>query len=129
MHNTLAIDPGGTTGIAMTADGVSFLTFTTDTPEHLWEYVAGHSWNVVLCERFKTAGQISKYGLYTTELVGGTRALCYFLQMKFEYREPQHRRAWQSLAQAYLEKKGEKFVVHEADALAHLMAWIKWVPS
>lgn len=126
--NILSIDPGGTTGIAMqivSPDAQQRLvrTATTDTPEQLYDLVAQYKWDAVICERFATAGRMSHYGLYTVELVGGVKALCYAYGMHFTYRQPQNRKAFQDVAHSQLTAEGKAFVVHQEDALAHLLSW------
>lgn len=119
----LAIDPGGTTGLA--ARGLSDLeptTMTTATPEELWDYVMRFEWTTVVCERF-SAQVISKYGLYTVRLIGGVEALCRVKQIPFVLRTTQNRKAYMDEAHAHLMKVGRKFVDHQTDALAHLLAW------
>lgn len=132
MGNVLAIDPGGTIGIATTADGETFSTFTTTTAEELWWLVAAGAWDMVLCENF-AAQTISKYGLHTVRLVGGVQAVCLIKAVPLTMRTPQDRRAWQEFAQKHLEERRtrtkERFVVHQADALAHLMSWLHWKPA
>jgi len=124
MH-ILSVDPGGTTGIAYQLVGPNdqYLIDTTfiETPEPLYDLVLEHKWDIVLCERFATAGRLSKYGIYTIQLVGGVHALCYEHGLKFQYRQPQNRTAFQDAAKAWF--RGEKHLDHEEDALAHLLSW------
>lgn len=127
----LALDPGGTTGCA-SYDGADFKTRTTSTPEELYDIITTRHWDTILCERF-SAQVISKYGLYTVELVGGVKALCYVKGIEIIMRTPTDRHAWQQFAENYLKDRrtrlGERFVDHQADALAHLMAHLKWEPK
>ncbi len=124
--NILSCDPGGTTGIAMqivSPDRQQRLvqTMTTSTPEELYDLVARYTWDTVLCERFSTAGRMSAIGIYTIQLVGGVHALCHQFKVQFIYRSPQNRKAFQDDAAKYL--LPTKHVIHEVDALAHLLAW------
>lgn len=126
--NLLAIDPGGTTGLAMQLNSPDrqqrlVKTATTDTPEQLFDIVAEYKWDAVIIERFVTAGRMSKYGLYTIELVGGVRALCHAYGVPFQVRQAQNRKAFQDVAHNFLMNSGVKFVDHEEDALAHLLSW------
>lgn len=126
--NVLALDPGGTTGVAMTFDDfqrtedMAYTTIATDDPLKVWRFVTAYKWNVVLCERFATAGRVSKYGLGTVEIVGGVRSLCAEHKTPFLYRQPQHRKSAQKEAKDYL--AGRPHVIHEEDALAHLLAYL-----
>lgn len=121
----LSIDPGGTTGIACQFaarhDQRLITTTTVDTPEALYDIVLEYKWDAVLCERFSTAGRLSKYGIYTIQLVGGVHALCHVNGLPFIYRQPQNRKAFQDVARAWF--AGAKHMPHQEDALAHLFSW------
>ena len=131
----LAIDPGGTTGYAVRFNSGSTVTSTTTDPEQVWGLVrdAGRSaGSTVIIERFATAGMLSRYGLHTIELVGGVRALCWAYSIKLVERQPQQRKAWQKQAEELLRAQrrkrggctdGRTYMIHEEDALAHLLAW------
>ena len=124
--NIIAVDPGQTTGVAMqivSPDEQQRLvkTTTADTPETIFDLVANYKWEVVVCENFATAGRMSKYGLYTVRIVGGIQALCHYLKIPLAMRQPQNRTAFQDDAAKYL--MPTKHVIHEVDALAHLLAW------
>lgn len=124
MH-ILSIDPGGTTGIAYQLVGPheqkKISTTHKLTPEGLYDLVLEYKWDVVLCERFSTAGRMSSFGIYTIQLVGGVHALCYTHDIQFVYRQPQNRKAFQDVAKAWF--KGAKHLDHEEDALAHMLSW------
>lgn len=124
----LSVDPGGTTGLAwqlVSPDAQQRLihTETAVAPEPVYDLVAEYKWDSVVCERFVTAGRMSKYGLYTIELVGGIKALCYHLGIQFSYRQPQNRKAFQKEAHEHLARLPDRHVIHEEDALAHLLSW------
>lgn len=126
--NILAIDPGGTTGVAFQvfdrAENMLIVTTTVTEPEELYDIVIGTEWDEIVCEKFSTAGLLSKYGLLTIELVGGVRALAYCMSRPFHYRAPQNRKAFQDEAKnTYF--AAMKHIIHEEDSLAHLLAW-KW---
>lgn len=121
----VAIDPGGTTGIAVTDNGTDFLTCTYTTPEEVWDLVSREPVDTVVIERFQTSDYLSKYGLLTIEIVGGTKALCHILHKKLVVHVPQNRYSQQDVAKSYLKELDLPFVIHEEDALAHLMYYLK----
>lgn len=122
--NLIAIDPGGTTGIAVKmAAADHYATSTETSPEKVWQLLTACLWDHVIVEKFATGGRISKYGLDTVEIVGGIRALCHTLRFPISLRQPTQRYAWQETAKDYLKSQGTHHVIHEIEALAHLMAW------
>lgn len=80
---------------------------------------------LVVIETFHTAGNISKYGLYTVDLIGGIRAICWYLDIPLIEHEPYVRRAFMARAidTLKLQRKSGRFTTHERDALAHLYAY------
>lgn len=121
----VAIDPGQTTGIAVTEDGVDFLTCTYTTPEEVWDLVKQEPVDTVIIERFQTSDYLSKYGLLTIEIVGGVKALCHVLGKRLVVHAPQNRYSQQDLSKQYLQKLGVPFVIHEEDSLAHMLYYLK----
>lgn len=86
-------------------------------PDEVWFLVKQYDWNHVICENFTTAGRISTYGLLTVRIIGGIQALCWSKDIPLTMRMPQHRYSKQKLANTMAT------VIHERDALAHLLAW------
>ncbi len=119
----LAIDPGGTTGIAY-KDTESkgspdlYVTATAKTPEELTELITPVL-DLVIIENFR-AQRIDRHGLYTVRLVGGVQVLCAHLKIKLVVQPPIMRRAFIHEARTLVKPNS---VVHEVDALAHLLAW------
>jgi hypothetical protein len=131
----LAIDPGGHSGLAWFESGLSY-EFTTRCV--LISEVMGYvnSWHdVVVIEPFATAGMLSRYGLETIDLVGQVKGWCLAKNIPVVLQRPQSRRAWQDKAEAYIVANktslsqpplvGPNFIVHEEDALAHLMQYLE----
>jgi hypothetical protein len=124
----LAIDPGGTTGLAWQMPDGSFMTEAVKEAEELWELLNPSLIQRVVYEQF--GGRIiSEHGLHTVRLIGGIQALCYYHKLPVQGRPPQSRKAFVDKAQDYIKQtKGIRFVVHEVDALSHLMSYL-WKPE
>lgn len=125
MVNILAIDPGGTTGIAIKLGG-NYQTCVVESAEDLWNLVSSTAWDAVIYEQFATGGLISKYGLHTTRLIGGIQALCHHFSVRCFAQPPQRRKAYLERAidvLRELHKSNHDWLEHEKDALAHLLAW------
>lgn len=124
MTNILAIDPGGTTGIAVRV-GEWLNTCVMKSPEEVFDLLQQHKdvLNVVVIENF-AAQDISKYGLHTVRIVGGVYALCYINKIEYVLHTPQDRYPFKEESKQWLETskrgKGIRYMVHELDALAHL---------
>lgn len=116
----IAIDPGGTTGIALrgTNTGMKYLTCTTSTLEELVDFLWNQDITHLVVENFQ-AQTISKWGLYTVRLVGVCQTIAHIKHAKYVLHIPQDRYPFQQEAKALLE--GRKTVIHEEDALAHLL--------
>lgn len=131
----LAIDPGQTTGMASVSDSQpsAYSTWHVTSDEAVLQWIMDNEPNVVVFERFATAGRLSKYGLRTIELVGKIIGVCYALNIKVVRQVPGSRRAFMHDAYMYCNwsfndsggyvrgKAGR--VVHEADALGHLLCY------
>lgn len=134
--NILSIDPGGTTGIAMRVDTIEsrgrpassaggvIRTTILKTLNELASLIGDTMrWEAVVCEQFATSDRISKYGLYTVELVGCVRAMCYDRGYRLYIHNPQDRISWLEDADELLKLTHKKHVIHEKDALSHLLAF------
>lgn len=118
----LAIDPGGSTGIAVRFPDGQFQTNTLTDPADLWDFFKpAVKPQVCVFEMFSTAGRVDKYMIYTIELVGGLRAITYALGIRSYVHVPSKRYPWLAQAEALLKGKGH--TRHEVDALAHLLAY------
>ena len=120
--NILSIDPGGTTGIAVSVGG-EIATCTSKDAQEVWGMV--QRFDIIIIERFATSGLLSKYGLHTIEIVGGVKALCYTLDKPLYVHQPQERYAFQQQAHTMLLDRKVAFLIHEEDSLAHLLAYME----
>jgi hypothetical protein len=123
MTGILAVDPGGTTGFALAFNGKIQATGTTKLAEEIWSIASRDAFDVIVVERFTTSGVLSKYGLLTIEIVGGLRAIAHLYGKTLVLHMPQHRLAYQTDAKTMLKEMGVHFVIHEVDALSHLLAY------
>lgn len=126
MKTVMAIDPGGTSGVAVRFVNGKILTCTTTTPEQLYNMMCNACLDHVVYESFQ-AQQINKYGLYTVELCGGIKAVAHTLGIPCAKHMPQDRYPFLDEAVKFLNDRKEAtsmhYVVHEKDALAHLFRW------
>lgn len=120
---TLAIDPGGTSGMATNILG-SYKTFVCITPEEVFSYLIRNKdlFSTVVIETFQ-AQLIGKWGLHTVRIVGGVYALCFEHKIEYVPHMPGERKAFLKEAKDYLRQNDRNALRHdhEMDALAHLM--------
>lgn len=120
----LAIDPGGTSGMALRIAATGDLvTFTCQTPEQVFDFIQGNkdSLEQIVIENF-SAETISKWGLHTVRIVGGVYALAYTYQIEHKVHQPQDRYSFQKDAKEILRLR-RGVVIHEHDAASHLLRW------
>lgn len=119
-----AIDPGITTGMAFRIGG-KLATCVGYSDEEVLDLI--HDVDVVVIERFATAGRLSAPGLITIELVGQVRGWCRAQGIHCETAIPQARYAYmqEAINNIGVGKLIEPSRVqqHERDALAHLLSW------
>lgn len=116
----VAIDPGGTSGVALRAVDGTILTTACKDPHDVYDIVSTPGVEQVVIENF-SAEHISKYGLHTVRIIGGVEAICYKLNIPYKVHMPQDRYPFKTEARAIL--KGRKVVIHEIEALEHLLRW------
>lgn len=120
----IAIDPGISVGIAVFIEPV-YKTLTTKEPDDLYSlFDKSYPFDVVIIERF-SAQDISSYGLYTVEMVGGVTAVASVLGMPLVRQQPQFRQGFLEYAKRMLNADSTlgSWTRHERDALAHLLAY------
>lgn len=118
----VAIDPGGTTGIAIKLPIVDsmYVTCTTSTPVQLYEFLKRTDFSHLIVENYQ-AQTIGHWGLYTVDLVGACKAIAHMKGAVYVKHMPQDRYAFKKEARQIL--KGRKVVIHEIEALEHLLRW------
>lgn len=124
----LALDPGGSTGIALRLPDGRFLTNTVQDPGDLWDFFIERP-DFVVYEIFATGGRVDRYMIYTIELVGGIKAVCYALGIRSFAHPPQRRYPWMRQSEALLAQQGTPHTRHEIDAFAHLLGFEELHPE
>lgn len=120
----MAIDPGVTTGIAYKLPDGSYETVAIGQYEEdeVWDSITNNI-GLVIYENFKCI-TISTYGLYTVRLIGGIIALCRANKIPIIKHEPAHRKPYLRFSKQYLREHDKTgIMIHQQDALAHLMKW------
>lgn len=128
MSGVVAVDPGGTIGVAIelyTPPDKLIKTCTFTNPEDIWKFAADPTFDTIVVERFITSGRVDKYGMLTIEIVGGLKAIAITTGKKLVTHLPQNRYAWQKDAHLWLVDQSDPFVIHEEDALAHLLCYLE----
>lgn len=116
----MAIDPGPHCGLAVrlpTGQATTMMIYN-DWPQVV-KFIREFEPEVVVIERFATAGRISADGLETVAIVGRIEGVCHLLGIEFVKMTPMQRKAWESEAKAMKITKGP----HELDALMHLLSY------
>lgn len=126
-RNLLAIDPGNHTGLAWRHDdGTLDALMLYEQEAKLFDLVATPPYPLtIVIETFHTAGNISKYGLYTVDLIGGIKALCWRFNIPIVYHEPYVRLPFIIPAKNTLRaiRLSNRYTEHELDATAHLLSY------
>lgn len=136
----IAIDPGGTTGISILLDGkVHTRTFHTIkgskppskaidfVPGPFFKFLKSVDWHAIVIENFVTDNMVSKFGLYTIQLVGAVKMFAYMTDTPVYVQMPQYR--YSSKKQMTELLKGREVVIHERDATMHLLAYLEKGPN
>ena len=127
----MAIDPGGTTGLAFRMPDGSITTCKAQTDQQVYDYFLGdiHKPEQVVLEEWSYfSGKVTPAGNLTADICAGIRALCYVLGIPLALRTPGMRQPRQPEAEAWYKKTHHvksilKIHSHECDALAHLLTW------
>lgn len=122
VHAITAFDPGVTTGIAVRYDDNIIFTRAEKVLSEVYNFVLLSK--VVVYEDFVTGFRIDTNGLHTVRLVGSIIALCHVNHIPCYKHTPFKRKAFQK--ESHLLLKGTKHLIHEEDALAHLLAFEHW---
>lgn len=127
----ISIDPGGKSGVAIRLPNKEIVTCicesifrngqeTTFDPKELYDLFVDTEYDHVIIETFQ-AQTIDKYGLHTVRLVGGIEAICFIKNIPITKHMPQMRYPFKDDAKQLL--AGKRHMIHELDALAHLLRW------
>lgn len=136
----IALDPGVTTGVAIRVDEIEFaqvdgkpLTIPTGNkvyhtlvihkPSDLWSIFDTHHPSIVIFEDFNSAGLISKDGQATLRLIGAIEAVTYRLNIPTCLQYPRERYPFIEPARRMIRATNKKYLIHEVDALSHLLLY------
>lgn len=98
-------------------------TLTIRDVKDLWQVIDKHMPTCVIFEDFRTAGRIDTNGLATVRLVGAIEAVTYRLNIPTIQQFPAERKQFIDIARSMLNASTKRWVVHELDALAHLLVY------
>lgn len=129
----IAIDPGGTTGLALRKPDGDWVTLKVQTQEDLWDFFVPSAPKpdyVVLEEWQFNDGIARPEGVLTHSLVSSIRGICYVSGVPLALRTPASRyKHLREATELYIGRRGSKsktftkFESHEIDALAHLLTF------
>lgn len=136
----LAIDPGGTTGIAVLLPNGELLTTTFRTikgsapprktvefvPTEFFKFLQATKWQLIIVEGFFADNMINNFGLYTIQLIGAIKMFGHLTKTAVYVQPPQYRYSSKKRMTEVL--KGRNVVIHERDATCHLLAFIEKGP-
>lgn len=123
----VAIDPGVTTGVACRLSTGEAITFHLPGPNSTAVFNALENLkpiDLVIIETF-FAARIDPSGLYTVRLIGSIEALCWEWKVPLDTHPPFQRKPFLTKAMNLIKETngGLKPIIHEADALAHLLSY------
>lgn len=89
----------------------------------VWSYIQTLQPQVIIVERFVTAGRISRDGLDTVEMQGSIFGLGWSMGSQVYVQSPVDRLPFVPEARTLLNANKSKIQSHSVDALAHLLRW------
>lgn len=94
----------------------------------LYDFINETPLDIVLLEQFITSNIHShRWGIFTTEIVGGVEAVCHVRRIPFHRRTPNQRLPYAHFAIDEMKRQGYKKSDdpdgHMTDALSHLIGW------
>lgn len=124
----IAIDPGLTIGLASVEVFRSTLAIHVHQTADVLEaenWVANHAYldSTILIEEYVGSGHLTKEAKHTVEVLGFFKHRFSWYQMNFPV--PQARKAHVSEAQHFITELGVTEGPHNADALAHALAYLR----
>lgn len=127
----ISIDPGGKSGVAIRFNDGTIETCICESifkngkqetfdPRSLYELFLTYKFDHAVIETFQ-AQTITRYGLHTVRIVGGIEALCIAKDIPLTKHMPVDRYPFLQDAKDLLQ--GKRPMIHQVDALAHLLRW------
>lgn len=112
--------------MAINIDG-QYETWVQPDRKALYDFILQTPIEVIVCEQFITSNIHShKWGILTTEIVGGIEAIAHAKGIPFHRRTNHHRLPYVTRATTLIRAKRRTYEGHEVAALAHLLGWEKY---
>lgn len=125
----VAVDPGPHCGIAARlTDGSLLHTMIHNDIPGVLRYVRTLQPNVIVVERFATAGRISRDGLDTVELQGMVVGIGWDMGSQIYWQTPADRMPFLDDSRKLIKANKSKIQSHDVDAVAHLLRW-EWMEN
>lgn len=120
----LAVDPGQHCGLAARlSDGSLTHTMIHNDLPATWDYIQRLQPNVIVVERFVTAGRIGRDGLDAVELQGSVFGIGWTMGSLVYVQTPIDRMPFLEEARTLIGANRTKIQSHAVDAVAHLLRW------
>src|SRR5688572_8477604 len=111
MPYLLAIDPGGTTGLAFRYPTGKIMTATAQTQEQVWDYLmdGAKDFDHIILEEWQFFDGIARpEGVMTAGIVESIKGICYVLKINLSLRTPRSRATFQTKAKTWLKANKPK---------------------
>lgn len=119
----LALDPGVTTGVAIHSNDNQYITLVVHKFTDILELIKYHKPTVVIFEDFNAGGLIDKYGQATIRLIGSIETMAHMLNIPTCLQFPRERYPFIAPARQIIKAMNKKYLVHEIDAMSHLLLY------
>lgn len=119
----LALDPGITTGVALHLEDNGYVTLVCHKFTDILELIKYHQPTVVIFEDFNSGGLIDKYGQATIRLIGSIEVMAHMLNVPTCLQFPRERYPFIAPARQMIKAMNKKYLIHEVDALSHLLLY------
>ena len=119
----IALDPGITTGCAIRTDSQLYRTLVVHKNTEIRELIEYDQPSVCIFEDFNSAGLIDKNGQATLRLIGYIEAITQVMNIPTCLQFPRERYPFIEPARKMIRAMNKKYLIHEVDALSHLLLY------